>query len=212
MPGLRITSGFWYISIPTGRFRRLLQAERAKRDLRQELLTGESVAAHWIPPAYEIAGKGAWPDWMAFWVPLLSERAISALRELLAPHCEFLSWINEPQHHYSLLNITSRIAKDEWSCEESSVYGDEYAAADVISLRDGQIPHVFTLEGYRGKVFVSDAVARGSVEHRLTGVMFVDPSIPALHVPFINSRLRIRQTGFVRREDALEKEQRSLVH
>lgn len=39
-------------------------------------------------PDYAIVGKGPWPDWMAFPLPLPFDKAMSVLRELLSDHCE----------------------------------------------------------------------------------------------------------------------------
>src|SRR6266478_4253510 len=104
------SSDFWY-AIPFGeRYRQVMDLERPRRDLREEL-SGHPIGHNWMPPTYEIVGKGTWPDWMAYWVPLLSEKALSCLRELLEPHCEFLPWIEEVGHSYTLLNVTSEIPK-----------------------------------------------------------------------------------------------------
>jgi hypothetical protein len=99
--------------------------------------------------------------------------------------------------------VTTRIPKKNWSCEQSSIYHGVYASADGITVRDTQIPHLFRLEGYDGKIFVSDIVARRSVEAGLKGAVFVDPSIPATHLGFIPFRFGRKGTGFVRREDDL---------
>jgi hypothetical protein len=193
---------FWY-AIPFGeRYRRVIEPTRLQRDLREEL-SRRAIGQNWYPPSYEIAGKGTWPDWMAYWMPLLSDKALSVLKELLEPHCEFLPWIKDVGHSYTLLNVTRKIPKANWSCDSSSVYSGAYAAADGFSILGVAIPHIFFLEGYQGKLFVSDALARASVEHALKGVAFVDPSIPEMHLPFIPFRFGRKGTGFVTREDNL---------
>lgn len=192
---------FWYVTSFGEKFRRVVQENRDKRDLQEEL-SGKRISAGWIAPGYKIVGTGTWPDWMAFWVPLLSRKARSCLQELIAPHCEFLPWIEESGHEYTLVNVTTRVPRSNWSCERSSIYFDEYAAADIISVHGTTIPEIFKLEGYQGKVFVSDAVAQLSVERGLRGAMFVDPKIPAMHLPFISPRFGRKGTGFVRIEDA----------
>src|SRR5258707_13672397 len=127
MSRISVSPDFWY-AIPFGeRYRQVREPERLQRDIKEELI-GRQIGRNWIPTKYEIVGKGTWPDWMAYWVPLLSAKALSALKELLEPHCEFLPWIKDVEHSYTLLNVTSKIPKGNWSCEKSSVYGDVYAA------------------------------------------------------------------------------------
>jgi len=189
--------GFWYMADCDASFRSVVQIDRDTRDLRREL-AGRPIASEWRPPGYRIVGFGKWPDWMGFWMPLLSESGITAISHLLGTHCELLPWISEPRHKYSIVNVLTRIPRTCWTCEESSSYDGQLASADIISLRGVQIPPVFTLDGYHGRVFVSDSVARQSVEIGLTGVEFVDPRVRALHVPFIQKRIGSRPTGFIR--------------
>lgn len=203
--------GFWYLSIYGERYRHVSQLD-PERNLLLELSSGRAVGAGWKPPAYEIIGRGTWPDWMAFWVPLLSERAVSALREMIAPHCELLPWIREAGREYTLLNVQTQIPKDHWSCETSSMHGGEYAAADVISIHGVAIPHLFVLEGYRGKVFVSDTLAQKSIEQGLRGTAFVHPRVPGMHLPFIRSDFGRIGTGFIRLEDDPAAEGAHLTH
>lgn len=195
-----MNTSYWYLSFRGDRYREVSQLDVGARDLRREL-SDRVAGTDWIPPAYEIRGKGTWPDWMAFWVPLLSKDAVSCLRELVAPHCELLPWIREPGHEYALLNVTTTVPRGNWSCEKSSVYGNAYAAADVISVHGIEIPNLFVLEGYRGKTFVSDLVARTSVDCGLRGIAFVHPRIPEMHLPFIHRSLGRKGTGFIRLED-----------
>jgi hypothetical protein len=79
-----------------------------------------------------------------------------------------------------------------------SKYGKLIAAADNISVEAKVLPHMFHLEGYTSKVFVSDELAQRSYDAKL-GVMFVDPSIPELHLPFIEWPEVTAGSGFIRR-------------
>jgi len=205
------TSGFWYVTYCGERSRKVLEPQLGKRDLYEEL-SGSPIGKNWLPPKYQIVGKGLWPDWMAYLVPLLSDRALTCLQDLIAPHCELLPWIKEPRHAYTLINITTRIPVQNWSCQKSSKYGDVYAAADVITLHGVAIPDLFCLKGYDGKFFVSDAVASRSVEKQLKGAVFVDPSIPESHLPFIPFNFGKRGTGFILRENDLGADPRHAVH
>jgi len=189
---------FWYISHFGSRYAQVHQSQSAERNLRAELLRGP-VQAEWTAPPYEIVENKAWPDWMAFFVPLLSDRAVTTLRDLIDPYCQLLPWIREPGHSYTLVNITEEIPRQSWECESSSVYGDVIANADVIRIRVATIPHVFVLEGYTGKVFVSDELARRSVDSSLRGVAFVDPEIPGMEATFLPYRFGRRGTGFITR-------------
>jgi hypothetical protein len=209
---MRTGSGFWYLSIFGERYRRASVSDGSQRDLRAELSSGKPIAAVWNPPPYEISGNGPWPDWMAFWVPLLSQKAVSCLQELIAPCCELLPWISEARHEYCLVNITTTVSRAHWSSETSSCYGGTYASADVITVHGIEIPELFMLEGYSGKVFVSDAVARRSVDNGLKGVAFVHPRIPEMHLPFVGRKFGRKGTGFIYLEDDPAAEGEHLSH
>jgi len=177
-----------------------MQVEGDTRDLRDELI-GQSIGHKWQPPRYKIAGSRTWPGWMHFRMPVLSDAGISAIGQLLESHCEFLPWVDEPRHRYSIINVLTHVPRENWSCERSSSYGGKLASADIISLQGVDIPPIFTLEGFHRRVFVSDSVAKMSVEMGLSGAVFVHPRIVAIHVPFIQGRIKIKRTGFIRLED-----------
>lgn len=196
----RFTPGFWYICPCDAPFRQVAQVEGDIRDLRNELV-GQPIGHEWRPPHYKIRGSRTWPAWMNFHTPLLSDAGLSAIGHLLEPHCEFLPWIDEPRHRYSLINVLKHVPRESWSCERSSTYGGVLASADIVSLHGVDISPIFTLEGFHRRVFVSDSVARRSVEMGLSGAVFVDPRIVAIHVSFIQAKLKIKRTGFIRLED-----------
>jgi hypothetical protein len=196
----RFTPGFWYVAPCDAPFRQVDQVERDVRDLRNELI-GEPIGSEWRPPPYKLRGSRTWPAWMNFHVPLLSDSGLVAIGHLLETHCEVLPWIDEPRHRYSLINVLTRVPRKHWSCERSSSYNGVLASADIISVHGPEIPPIFTLEGFGGRVYVSDRVARRSVEMDLSGAVFVDPRIVAIHVPFIQGRMKIKRTGFIRLDD-----------
>jgi hypothetical protein len=152
----------------------------------------------WRLPPYRIRGRGAWPDWMGFITPLVSDRALSLIGELIADDCEVVPWISGRKHSYSLLNVTSRIPRDQWRCEASSVHGEAIVSADRISLPTGSVPNMFRLEGYDGKLFVSERIMRRSISEGLTGALFVDPLVPEMAMPFVSVRFEAFPTGCVR--------------
>jgi len=196
----RFTPGFWYICPCDAPFRQVVQVEGDARDLCNELV-GQPIGHAWRPPHYKILGSRTWPAWMNFHTPLLSDAGVSAIGHLLESHCEFLPWIDEPRHRYCLINVLAHVPRENWSCERSSSYGGVLASADIVSLRDVDISPIFTLEGFHRRVFVSDNVARLSVEMGLSGAVFVDPRIVAMHVSFIQARMKIKRTGFIRLDD-----------
>lgn len=196
----RFTPGFWYICPCDAPFRQVVQVEGDTRDLCNELV-GQPIGHAWRPPRYKIRGSRTWPAWMNFPRPLLSDSGVSAIGHLLEPHCEFLPWIDEPRHRYCLINVLTHVPRENWSCERSSAYGGVLASADIVSLHGVEIPPIFTLEGFHRRVFVSDSVARRSVEMGLSGAVFVDPRIVAMHVSFIQARMKIKRTGFIRLDD-----------
>jgi hypothetical protein len=139
-------------------------------------------------------------------------KAVSLLGTLLAAHCELLPWVTQVGHEYLLVNVTTTVPKAHWSSESSSCYGGTYASADVITVHGIEIPDLFVLEGYGGKVFVSDVVARCSVDNNLTGVAFVHPRIPEMHLPFIRRNFGRKATGFIYLEDDPAAEGEHLSH
>jgi len=136
---------------------------------------------------------------MAFSPPLISKRAIEVLAPHLGDSCEVLPWIREGDHDYSLLNIRAEIRREQWSSEILNCHGDIISNADKIEILADQIPPIFMLEGYRGKIFVSDLIAKLSVQNRLTGICFVDPAIGAIESLFVKKKFGKDRTGFVTR-------------
>ncbi len=190
---------FWYLCESDAPFRRVELVSHNARDLRDEIF-GRPAASDWNPPEYRIHGSGKWPDWMRFPIPLLSKSGVSAIGSLIESGCELLPWIKEPNHDYYLVNVLERIPRNNWSCETSTEYGGVLATADSITIHGMEIPPIFILDDFPRRVFVSDAVARASVEAELTGAVFVDPSVKRIHVSFIQGVRKI-YSGFIRRED-----------
>jgi hypothetical protein len=208
-----ITSGFWYLTYCSERYRKVIEPDSARRKVHEDLTKGVAVD-NWTARPYQIVGSGTWPDWMAYFNPLLSERALSVLRDDITPHCQLLPWVDESGHQYTLINVLTRIPRRHWHCEVSSQYkSDSYVAADVISLNDIEVPPIFRLEGYEGgKTFVSDALAHRSVQNGLRGAVFVHPTIRESHLGFIPTNFGRRGTGFIRKEDDLHEEKRHDLH
>lgn len=190
---------FWYEQIQGERYKR---AEPSIPDTIAQWWSGLLVASRvpegWSPPNYKIVGSGPWPDWMASWVPLWSERAVDTLGPLVADTCQLIPWVDEPGHKYWLVNGLALIPKAQWTCEKSSVYGSSYASADGIRVLAPSIPHIFRLEGYSGKTFVSDALAKLSVASKFKGVAFVHPLIHSTESLFMTRPFARRGTGFLR--------------
>jgi hypothetical protein len=192
---------FWYATYFAKGFRHITQAE-LNLDFRDEFLVSEGET--WKPPSHRIIGKGRWPDWMAFEVPVISERSLECLGDLLASCVDVVPWFREGSHAYFLLRIKARIPRSEWSCEKISMSGDIIAAADVISVRSNNLPHMFYLDGYLGKDFVSDVLAQRSYAANLGGALFVDPCVPEMHLAFIPPKVSAAGSAFIRREEDIE--------
>jgi hypothetical protein len=189
---------FWYLSSYGKQHTDVRQV--GERNLVAEFSRGP-LAMPWEPPPYSIIERKIWPDWMSFSPPLISKRAVDVLGPHFGDSCELLPWILEPQHEYALVNIKSEIPRNLWTGEISSQYGETIANADNIRISVDYIPPIFMLEGYRGKVFVSDYIAKLSVQNKLTGKAFIDPSIAAMDALFIKKRFGKYQTGFVTRPE-----------
>jgi len=187
---------FWYGQTYGETYKRA--EETSLSDWYDVLKRHAPVPDDWRPPQYKIRGSGAWPDWMCCWVPLWSERALQILGPLVEASCQFVPWIEEPGHRYWLVNVLTVVPKANWSCEESSVYGGVYASADGIRIIGTAVPPMFRLEGYTGKEFVSDDLARTSVASKLRGALFVHPLIHWAETVFRNPRLGRAGTGFLR--------------
>jgi hypothetical protein len=142
-------------------------------------------------------GGGAWPDWMASWVPLWSERAVRTLHPLVLDTCQLVPWVSEAGVAYSLVNVLAVIPTGQWHCQDSTQYHGTYASANVIRIDAISLPHIFRLEGYGGKTFVSDQFARLSVESGLRGAAFVHPLIHETTSLFLPRRFGRKGTGFV---------------
>lgn len=190
-------SDFYYVVPSSNRYRQVSSEGCELLPLLDELTAGRPLSKQWKPPNYSIRGTETWPDWMAFFCPLLSKRALLGLKELVTPHCELIPWIDSEKRRYTLLNVLTTIPLAHWSCEKSSSYDGSYASADVISLRDIAVPDLFRLEGYSGKTFVSSYLAQRSVSLGLRGAAFVHPSIPALDLSFFQMRFGRAGTGFI---------------
>jgi hypothetical protein len=151
----------------------------------------------WRPPKYRLVGGNIWPDWMSSWAPLWSERAVRIFEPLVRDTCQYIPWVSEAGGTYSLVNVIPTIPRAEWHCEDSSSYGDDYASANGIWITSKTLPHIFRLEKYSGKTFVSDELARLSVESGLKGAAFVHPLIHETASFFIERRFGRKGTGFV---------------
>jgi len=161
------------------------------------LKAGVRVPDDWKPPKYRLVGGDTWPDWMTSWAPLWSERAVRVLEPLVRDTCQFIPWVSGAGTTYSFVNVIPRIARDQWHCEDSSNYGGDYASANVIWVNCETLPHIFRLEKYSGKTFVSDELARLSVASDLKGAAFVHPQIHETASWFIERRFGRKGTGFV---------------
>jgi hypothetical protein len=116
---------------------------------------------------------------------------------LVSNTCQIVRWVDEPGHNYWLVNVLTLIPRTQWTCEKSSVYSGTYASADGIRVLAESIPHIFRLEGYEGKTFVSDELAKLSVASKLKGAAFVHPLIHWAESVFMPRRFGRDGTGFV---------------
>lgn len=187
---------FWYEQSHGERYKHAEVVEPS--DWYKVLQRHKPVPQGWEPPPYTIRCSGAWPDWMASYVPVWSERALETLGPLVERTCQFVPWVDETYHRYWLVNVLAFVPRGNWSCEHSSSYGGTCVSAEGIEVFGTSIPSIFRLEGYSGKTFVSDELARTSVAARLRGVRFVHPSIHWAETVFRTYKFGRAGTGFVR--------------
>jgi hypothetical protein len=161
------------------------------------LKAGVRIPDDWTPPKYRLVGGRTWPDWMTSWAPLWSERAIRIFEPLVRDTCQYIPWVSEARTTYCLVNVIPTIPRAQWHCEDSSSYGGDYASANVIWVYSETLPHIFRLEKYGGKTFVSDELARLSVASGLKGAAFVHPLIHETASFFVERRFGRKGTGFV---------------
>jgi hypothetical protein len=196
-----MNSRFWYAQPYGERYKRAEGPPYADSSAWWEpLQQAARMPENWSPPKYTLVGGKQWPDWMMSWVPLWSARTVQTLHPWIADSCQLIPWVNEPGHAYSLVNLLTVIPRDEWTCEDSSIYGREYASANVIRISSLTIPPLFRLEKYSGKTFVSDEFAKRSVSAGLRGVAFIHPLIHETESFFLPRPFGRHGTGFVTRQ------------
>jgi hypothetical protein len=194
--GNSIDSRFWYEQICGEDYTRAEEVG-ATTGWWEALQMGVRLPADWAPPKYRLIGGATWPDWMASWVPLWSERAVETLQPLVEDSCQFIRWVSESGRAYSLVNVLAVIPRAEWHCEDSTEYSGKFASANIITLDTKSVPHIFRLEDYSGKTFVSDHLAKLSVASGLKGAAFIHPLIHETDSLFQPPRFGPRGTGFV---------------
>jgi hypothetical protein len=89
-------------------------------------------------------GSGAWPDWMASFVALWSERALDILGPLVQGYGEFISWVDEPNRRYLLVNVLSGaiILKDRFGSNllKNSVSAQGRKISGDMARLDHEVP------------------------------------------------------------------------
>jgi hypothetical protein len=194
--GNSIESLFWYEQIYDDDYKRA-EGVGAATGWWEALQAGLRLPADWAPPQYRLVGGSTWPDWMASWVPLWSERAVETLQPLVRDTCQFIRWVSESGQAYSLVNVLAIIPRAQWRCADSTEYGGKFASANIITLDTKIVPHIFRLEDYSGKTFVSDHLAKLSVASGLKGAAFIHPIIHETDSLFPPRRFGRIGTGFV---------------
>lgn len=189
---------FWYLAFKGTGFKKVFDTERDNQRNYPNELVGRPVPGDWTAPCLKAKLGRKWPDWIGFSVPLISQRAADVLWYEIHRDVQLLPSLEEEGRRYYLMNVVTEIPRNEWSAKDTSLVNQTCVAADVISLHTAEIPSVFGLEGYKGKLFVSDNVAKRSVLARLSGVVFVSPEIAELSLPFLNPPLEHVTSGFVR--------------
>src|SRR5438309_1407042 len=133
---------FWLLSYTGKSFRSIEEPELRTRDTVAELV-GSQVGAEWHPPKFRVTGRGAWPDWMHYPIPFISDRALESLKDLIKPCCQILPTFLSAGRRYHLLNVLAQVSRADWSCEELSAYGDVIANAEGIAITQRPPPDVF---------------------------------------------------------------------
>ena len=176
-PDMGHRPAFWSLNyVQLSDLRSISEPDLALRNVSEELNISQRVT-NWKPPRFHVSSKGHWPDWMAYVVPLVSEHALTVLGDMLADNVQLLPIGLGAGRVYYFINVITLIPRSSWSCASNShVMGDTIIEAKGLTVEQRPIPPIFRLEGYRRPEYVSDELARRSIEANLMGALFVNPS------------------------------------
>jgi hypothetical protein len=179
------------------RFRSITELEVPDRDVVAEL-NGKPAGQGWREIRVSSRGTGRWPDWIAHPVPLLSKQAIGVLQPALAGACEILPAFGFDDRTYYFLNVLEFLPQAAWSPKFAPTDKNGETAEVGVEIKAPAVPPIFRLEGWLATTFVSDKVAKLSVDARLSGALFVHPVISS-GFPWPQGRRDVASgTGFLR--------------
>ena len=175
---------------------------------------GKSMADTWEVPELDIQGKRKRLRDFVSWessAPVISERAVEALRPLLEPHVEFLPLVKLRRKQLYAVNVLTLVDCLDWERSEVHFGSDDpnrvvmiwKASFDPARVQD--VP-IFKLPRYTGATFVRRPFIDAVLEAGLQGAYFVDPYDPMRYVfqksPDMIDRLTGPEYGTDQREPA----------
>jgi hypothetical protein len=160
---------------------------RTRIDYFNEFFVAQRIGPSWTPPEIRI-GNTSKPtkDFMSWMLsaPVMSEKAIIALSQLIDPHCEILKLIKIKKIQYFALNVITVV--DCLIRQESDIVYRSNDPLEVMNiwtfaLDEAKIPQdipIFKIpDDNFGTVFVRRSFADVVIQHGLTGASFMDPRV-----------------------------------
>lgn len=178
------------MSSPTQKIYRLLTDSDKGLVLRSDLeyfqthFVGQPLATGWHPPPVEVLNKSKpvrdFVSWMLA-APVLSERAVTALRPLISPYVEVLPLIEVKRKQLYAINVLHLI--DCLDLARSEVTWSSTDPERVLNVRRFVFdparlpadPVIFKVPEDTGEVFVSQSFVEAVIQHRLTGCLLIKP-------------------------------------
>lgn len=178
---------------------RHLRVEDSVVDVNGPRFIGQSLAAYWSAPATRIVGKKRpLPDFLSWKLsaPVLSMRAVEALRPIVGTAAEFLPLIEIRNVPFFVMNVTLLV--DCLDIERSDVTFRSDQPDRVLNVfRHVFLPErlpgspIFKVVTDPGLVFVSRPFVEVVIAHRLSGARFADPGANNLVRAFAGKDLNV---------------------
>ena len=158
---------------------------RTELDYFQDHFDGRPMGDAWTPPAIRVDGKRKkvrdFVSWMTA-APVLSQKAVDCLRDLLQPHCEIMPLMVIRRKQFFAINVlTSTDCVD--TVKSNILYADDdpgkVLSVKEVVFRDDvklNVP-IFKWTGYTGQVYVTRPFVDRVIAYDLRGAAFLDPSV-----------------------------------
>lgn len=137
----------------------------------------------WNAPTFEISGKSKKLRDFVSWVsraPLVSERAMQAIRKLCGQDIEFLPFHSIKGKPYWVMNVLRLEDIVDLNKCNASIYGGKVVSISEYVFKEDRIRNlhpIFKVPEVKGDVFVSQEFANMVIDLQLTGLSLADPKV-----------------------------------